>query len=90
MSPSRKRYKKHSKIKKVSGARGLGFIPLNRWFKGGSAHHINENLVIFIPHNIHKKITHNVRTGMGMEKINKYAIEFLFKTEIGDEQIAYA
>ena len=57
--------------------RELGFEPLNKWFDEGEWHHVNLNVVICIPAEIHKSFHHNVFTGEGMEAINKEAFEFL-------------
>ena len=58
--------------------RNLGFNPLNEWFVGSEAHHINFNDIIYIPKELHKSIHHNVWTGKNMEKINCLAYQFLF------------
>ena len=64
--------KKHSHKR-----RQLGFVPLNKYFKGSEAHHINKNDVIYIPKEIHRSVWHNIWTWQGMEQINKLAIEFI-------------
>jgi len=57
--------------------RNLGFVPLNIYFKGSEAHHIDKDRVIYIPKNIHQSISHNVWTGKNMDKINQLAWEWI-------------
>lgn len=63
----------------------LGFIPLNDSFLGGAGHHVDNQHVIFIPNSIHISIGHNLKTGMGMAKINAIAFRYLFSEEKHDE-----
>lgn len=55
----------------------LGFVPLNAYFVGSDAHHINESDVIHIPTRLHRQIRHNLRTGKNMVQINSLAIAWL-------------
>ena len=66
-------------IKAASKAKrkGLGFIPLNKYFEGYEGHHISENLVIYIPKVLHKAMGHCIWTWKNMEKINNLAIKYL-------------
>ena len=57
--------------------RGLGFHPLNKWFEGAEAHHINFNDVVYIPREVHRSVSHNVWTGRNMGLINNLAYQFL-------------
>ena len=57
--------------------RNLGFNPLNKWFEGCKAHHINFNDVICIPKELHKSIPHCLETGRNMALINSVAYQFL-------------
>lgn len=57
----------------------LGFNPLNKYFDGSEAHHINKNDVIYIPKEIHRSIWHCLKTGLNMKEINKLAINYLNK-----------
>ena len=80
---TREKYKKSPSgivaKKKVYAKRKLfGFIPLNKYFLGAEGHHINYNYVIYIPEKIHKSIWHCLASGVGMDKINKKAFNFLF------------
>jgi len=61
-----------------SKRKNLGFNPLNNYFDGLDAHHINENDVIYIPKDLHRSIYHNLRTGKNMNIINTLAIQYLF------------
>ena len=69
----------HELMRKVNSKRqrSLGFIPLNKFFKGSEAHHICRTFVIYVPKEIHQSIRHNVWTGKNMEEINKLAWEFV-------------
>ena len=69
-------YRKYDR-KHSSTRRGLGHFALNKHFKNSEAHHISENLIIYIPKEIHQNIRHNIWTWKNMEKINKLAINFL-------------
>jgi len=45
--------------KDSSKQRGLGYNPLNEWFEGSETHHINNNDVVFIPKEVHRKFRSN-------------------------------
>jgi hypothetical protein len=57
--------------------RTLDFAPLNSWFPGSAAHHINVTDVIYVPSSMHRSIAHNVWTGRNMAAINALAYEYL-------------
>jgi hypothetical protein len=57
--------------------RGLGFIPLNEWFDGSQAHHIDFECVVYIPKELHRSIYHNIWTDKGMVEINNKVFEWL-------------
>lgn len=57
--------------------RALGFIPMNSPFAGADGHHINPNDVIYIPHELHQSVRHNVFTGKNMDIINAIAFNYL-------------
>jgi hypothetical protein len=63
--------------KHVAKRRKLGYIPLNEMFEGAEGHHISQNFIIYIPHEIHRSIYHNIWTWRGMDAINKLAMEWL-------------
>lgn len=56
--------------------RNLGFTPLNSPFKGAHGHHLNRELVVYIPKELHTDAPHNVWTGKGMFKINDLALTY--------------
>ena len=60
-----------------SNRRDLGFNPLNEYFDGSEAHHINQNDVIYILKELHQSIRHCLKTGLNMKKINQLAMENL-------------
>jgi len=55
--------------------RNLGFNPLNKYFEGSEAHHINKNDVLYILKSLHRSISHCLETGRNMDKINRLAME---------------
>jgi len=59
--------------------RQLGYTTLNTDFKDSAAHHINKDLIIYIPKEVHNKIWHSLERPDTMEKINKVAFNFLFR-----------
>lgn len=63
--------------KQSAKRRLLGFNPLNSWFPGCDAHHINNDDVIYVPHDLHSSIRHNQYTGKGMAAMNALAGAFL-------------
>ena len=50
---------------------------LNKWFDGCEGHHMEWNVVIFIPKEINRSIYHNIKTGKNMDIINALAMEWL-------------
>jgi len=56
--------------------RDLGFKPLNKYFEGSEAHHINKIDIIYIPKEIHRNISHCLENNKNMEEINKFAMNF--------------
>lgn len=61
--------------------RELGFEPLNEPFEGSHAHHITKDIVIYIPEELYRSVSHNVFTGKGMEEINGKVLVWLSKNE---------
>lgn len=57
--------------------RTFGFNPLNSWFVGCEAHHINPQDVIYMPKKMHRSIYHNQFTGRGMAEMNALAGQYL-------------
>lgn len=66
-----------SNAKHRAKRRTFGFNPLNSYFVGADAHHINQNDVIYIPKAMHVSIRHNQYTGQGMAEMNALAGQFL-------------
>ena len=50
---------------------------LNDWFEGCERHHINSVNIVCIPKNLHRSVSHNLKTGKGMGIINDLAFEWL-------------
>lgn len=57
--------------------RAYGFVPLNSFFIGSEGHHVNQNDVIYIPKELHRSIYHRQSDGVGMDKINALAYEWM-------------
>lgn len=66
-----------NKAKVHAKRRALGFVPLNSFFAGSEAHHINQSDVIYIPKAMHKSVSHSQWTGRGMAEMNALAGAFL-------------
>ena len=66
--------------------RELGFVPLNEWFEGSEAHHVDRERVIYIPKEYHQSVSHNVWTGKNMALINNLAYDYLLETKIAEAQ----
>ena len=52
-------------------------IQLNKRFKKSHGHHLNKNIIIFIPKELHYHIKHNLKTGQGMGEMNILAYQFI-------------
>jgi hypothetical protein len=50
--------------------------PLNKHFDGAHAHHVNDEQVIYIPEEMHRR-PHNLQTGKGMVEMNTSAFRYL-------------
>jgi len=57
--------------------RCFGFIPLNDYFDDCVAHHINKDLIIYIPQDIHRSFYHSVLQNRNMVEINSLAFTWL-------------
>lgn len=62
--------------KQKAQRRVLGFIPLNKPFDGCNGHHLDNDYVLHIPNKMNQSISHNVRTGRNMTKINTLAVQW--------------
>jgi hypothetical protein len=71
------KWKEIRKRKKFKREHNLGFIPLNEFFEGSEAHHIDGIYVIHIPEDIHKSIRHSVLKNINMDEINAIAFNYL-------------
>lgn len=47
---------------------------LNTWFEGSSAHHMERQIIIFIPAQLHQSVKHDLVKGTNMLKINGLAM----------------
>jgi len=68
---------KATQSKHKAKRRYLGFVPLNPYFEGSEAHHVDKVHVVYIPKSLHESIYHNVWNGHGMDKINAKVFEWL-------------
>ena len=66
-----------SRRRQEAKRRILGFIPLNEYFEGADAHHVDCEHVVYIPRKLHQSVRHNVFTGKNMDKINAIAINYV-------------
>ena len=57
--------------------RNFGFFPLNEYFEGSVAHHIDYNFIIYIPEEVHRSIYHSVLKNINMDEINAVAWNYL-------------
>jgi len=69
LESERKTYNKRS--------RNFDFIPLNEYFEGAEAHHIDRVYIIYIPKELHKSIYHSVLKDINMDTINALAFNYL-------------
>ena len=73
----KEQYREIGRRKSSKRQRSLGFIPLNKYFEGCEAHHIDRNYVIYIPRELHQSIPHDLIRGTNMLIINALAVEYL-------------
>ena len=52
-------------------------IKLNKRFIGSRMHHITKSIVVYIPHELHEHIWHNMKSGLNMGEMNVLAIQFI-------------
>lgn len=50
---------------------------LNPAFHGCDAHHIEQDVIMHIPPTLHRSVAHSIRSGDGMEEINRIAFNWL-------------
>ena len=82
----KRQYRKRKYVNNVGDC-----ICLNERFEGSSAHHLNKNLIIYIPIKLHQHLIHNIRDGYQMDEMNILALQYLYfgcdflsKFEIGE------
>jgi hypothetical protein len=57
--------------------RQFDFIPLNKFFEGADAHHLDRIYVIYIPREVHKSIYHSILKNINMDAINALAWNYI-------------
>ena len=50
---------------------------INKPFKGSVKHHIDKDTIVHIPESLHFLVSHNLKTGKGMEEINVNVFRWL-------------
>ncbi len=68
------------KKRRANRKRNLGFISINNWFQNSHGHHINKDVVIYIPGKLHNSIAHNHNVPKSMVEINRVAFQYLTDT----------
>ena len=72
---------KHSRFfsrKYKARRKNMGFVELNTKFENSHAHHVDNEQVVYIPEKLHRSVSHNLKTGRGMQTINALAFKYLF------------
>ena len=77
--------REHYRKKAHKRERNLGFVPLNEWFEGSEAHHIDRERVIYMPKEYHQSVWHCLETGKNMTLINSIAWDYLIESKIAEE-----
>jgi len=66
--------------------KGLDFIPLNKYFKGSEAHHVNKKHVVYIPLSSHKKYPHKLDVeDENLKILNTIAQEYIKRDRLGED-----
>jgi len=52
-------------------------LKLNERFNNSEFHHITKSIGIFIPHELHRHVSHNLKSGQNMGEINLLALQFI-------------
>ena len=55
--------------------RNFGYVKINKKEYGTVGHHIDKNLVVYIPENLHKSIVHKQTDKISMKEINIMSIQ---------------
>jgi predicted DNA-binding protein YlxM (UPF0122 family) len=86
-SPKWKGGRKIALAKTKSKRRQLGFKLLNKPFEGSEAHHLQDKeTVIYIPKELHRRVSHNNWTGKGMNTIDALALDYLELQILGEKE----
>ena len=51
---------------------------LNKRFENSEGHHMAFNIVVFIPQELHRHITHSLKSGLGMVEMNILSLQYLY------------
>lgn len=62
-----------------SRLRGLDFIPMNEPEEGFECHHMTKEVVMFVPHWLHRCLPHSIKTGKNMDIINNLCYQWFEK-----------
>jgi hypothetical protein len=57
--------------------RTFDFIPLNKFFEGSVAHHLDKVYVVYMDKETHQGIKHSVLKNMNMNEINAIAFNYI-------------
>lgn len=68
---------KISRRKSKSKRRSFDFVPLNEFFEGAVAHHLDQVYIVYIPKEVHRSIYHSVLKDINMDIINAVAWNYL-------------
>jgi hypothetical protein len=77
------------KARERTRRRQLGFIPLNKKFKGSEGHHIDTQNIVFVPKELHRSVPHRLSDLRTMKKINEKVWNFLGVAHNKQEGIGY-
>jgi hypothetical protein len=84
-SPYWKGGRKLAEARMKSKRRKLGFNPLNKPFKNSEGHHLQDKeTVIYIPKELHQRITHNNWRNINMNIIDALALYYLELQMLGE------
>lgn len=53
-------------------------VKLNDKFIGSNFHHLSFNIGVYIPQELHRHITHSLKSGAGMVEMNLLAMQFIY------------
>lgn len=55
---------------------------LNNRFKESHGHHITKSVMAYIPAKLHRKLSHNLKTGVGMININRACLKYIKRERV--------